>query len=46
MSRDGEATFRIEALLRLDHGITLYKVKSESEPFDRIVAESDLSPRP
>ncbi len=43
---NGTATFRIEALLRLDNGITLYKIKSETEPFDRIVAECDLALRP
>ena len=43
---NGAATFRIEGLLRLDDGGTLYKVKSDTEPFDRIVAERDLAPRP
>ena len=45
-ARDGAATFRIEELLRLDDGSTLYKVKSDAEPFDRIVAECDLALRP
>ncbi len=43
-SATASATFRIEQLLKLDDGITLYKVKSETEPFDRIVAECDLAP--
>jgi hypothetical protein len=42
-ARDGAATFRIEELLRLEDGMTLYKVKCEAEPFDRIVAECDLA---
>ena len=37
------ATYRIAELLLLDNGIILYKVKSETEPFDRIVAEPDLA---
>ncbi len=41
-TRDGAATFRVEELLQLDNGSTLYKVKSEAEPFDRILAEGDL----
>ena len=45
-ARDGAATFRIEELLRLDDGGTLYKVKSDIEPFDHIVAERDLALRP
>ncbi|HEY7669453.1 MAG TPA: hypothetical protein VH852_02345 [Hyphomicrobium sp.] len=42
-ARDDAATFRIEELLPLNDGITLYKVKCEAEPFDRIVAECDLA---
>jgi hypothetical protein len=45
-TRNGTATFRIEQLLQLEDGLTLYKVKSETEPFDRIVAECDLAVRP
>ncbi len=45
-SRDGAASFRIEELVRLDDGDTLYKVKNDAEPFDRIVAEGDLALRP
>ena len=35
-------TFRVEELLTLDDGLILYKVKSETEPFDRIVDEREL----
>ncbi len=45
-SRNGAASFRIEELLRLDNGDTLYKVKSDTEPFDRVVAECDLALMP
>jgi hypothetical protein len=38
--------YRIEQLVRLDSGVTLYKIKSETEPFDRIVDESDLATQP
>jgi hypothetical protein len=41
-TRTGPATFRIEELLTLDDGLILYKVKSEAEPFDRIVDEREL----
>jgi hypothetical protein len=43
---NGRATFHVEALSRLDNGIALSKIKSETEPFDRIVAECDLAQRP
>jgi hypothetical protein len=36
------ATFRVEQLLQLADGATLYTIKSEAEPFCRIVAEGDL----
>lgn len=37
-----EATYRIEQLLKLEDGATLYKIRNEVEPFDRVVAERDL----
>lgn len=37
-----EASYRIEQLLTLDGGATLYKVRNDDEPFDRVVAEHDL----
>ena len=38
-----EASYRIEQLLTLDDGDTLYKVRHDAEPFDRVVSERDLS---
>jgi hypothetical protein len=38
-----EAAFRIEQLLKLDDGATLYKIRADAEPFDRVVAEHDLT---
>jgi hypothetical protein len=37
--------YRIEQLLGPEDGVTLYKIRSEAEPFDRIVAECDLTMR-
>jgi hypothetical protein len=37
-----EASYRIEQLLKLDDGATLYKIRHDAEPFDRIVSERDL----
>ncbi len=37
--------YRIEQLLALDEGQTLYKIKADAEPFDRVVAERDLTRR-
>ena len=37
-----ESSYCIEQLLTLSDGNTLYKVRHEAEPFDRIVRESDL----
>jgi hypothetical protein len=45
-STDVAACFRIEQLVRLDDGDTLYKVKNDTEPFDRIVAACDLALSP
>jgi hypothetical protein len=41
-----EASYRIEQLLKLDCGGTLYKIRSDAEPFDRVVAEQQLTPPP
>ncbi len=38
-----EASYRIEQLLKLAGGDTLYKIRHDAEPFDRVVAERDLS---
>ncbi len=35
--------YRIEQLLTLEEGLTLYKIKTDAEPFDRVVAERDLT---
>lgn len=35
--------FRVMQLLHLDGGAMLYRIKCESEPFDRVVAEADLA---
>ena len=37
--------YRIKQLLRLQDGATLYKIKSEAEPFHRVVCECDLDLR-
>ena len=36
------AAFRIEQRLTLEDGHVLYKIKSEAEPFDRIIDEREL----
>ncbi|MEI9900057.1 MAG: hypothetical protein WDN31_07890 [Hyphomicrobium sp.] len=33
-----EASYRIEQLLQLGDGGTLYKIRCDAEPFDRVVA--------
>ena len=38
-----EASYRIEQLLKLRDGATLYKISNDAEPFDRVVAERDLA---
>jgi hypothetical protein len=38
-----EASYRIEQLLRLGDGDTLYKIRNDAEPFDRVVAEAELT---
>jgi hypothetical protein len=38
-----EASYRIEQLLTLQDGATLYKIRNDAEPFDRVVTERDLS---
>ncbi len=37
--------YRVEHLLKLPDGATLYTIKSEAEPFRRVVAASDLFQR-
>lgn len=38
-----EASYRIEQLLTLDGGATLYKVRTDAEPFDRVVTAQQLT---
>lgn len=38
-----EASYRIEQLLPLGDGDTLYKIRNDAEPFDRVVAEGELT---
>jgi hypothetical protein len=38
-----EASYRIEQLLTLDSGATLYKIRSDAEPFDRIANGRQLT---
>ncbi|MFA5898456.1 MAG: hypothetical protein WC829_05025 [Hyphomicrobium sp.] len=37
-----EASYRIEQLLRLNDGVTLYKIRNDAEPFDHVVTERQL----
>lgn len=37
-----EASYRIEQLLKLEGGATLYTVRNDHEPFDRVVGEQEL----
>ena len=39
------ASFRIKQLVQLEGGGLLYKIKSDCEPFDRIVDEHELIPQ-
>ena len=41
----GLTLFRIKQLVRLEGGGLLYKIKSDGEPFDRIVDEHELIPQ-
>jgi hypothetical protein len=38
-------SFRVEQLVQLEGGGLLYKIKSDGEPFDRIVDEHELIPQ-
>jgi hypothetical protein len=38
-------SFRIKQLVPLDCGSALYRIRSEREPFDRIVSEDLLAPQ-
>jgi hypothetical protein len=41
----GKLEYRIEELLRLADGAMLYWIKSDAEPFQRVVSERDLDLR-
>lgn len=40
----GTTSFRVEKLVALAGGQLLYRIKCESEPFDRIVDEHEIIP--
>jgi hypothetical protein len=42
----GRGAYRVEQLLELADGGTLYRVKCDAEPFHRIVSERDVARRP
>ena len=37
--------YRVEHLMKLPDGATFYTIRCEAEPFERVVAASDLAPR-
>ena len=45
MPKAEAAVFRVESLLKMPDGGTLYTIRSEAEPFERVVAASDLDKR-
>ena len=45
MPKAEAAVYRVEQLLKLPDGATLYTIKSETEPFERVVSEYDLDRR-
>jgi hypothetical protein len=45
MPKAEAAVYRVEKLLKLPDGATLYTIKNEAEPFERVVAASDLDAR-
>ena len=45
MPKAEAAVYRVEQLLKLPDGATLYTIKSETEPFERVVSECDLDRR-
>lgn len=44
-SEAAECAYRIEQLVKTMEGPTLYKIKADAEPFDRVVTERDLKRR-
>lgn len=45
MPKAEAAVYRVERLLKAGDGATLYTIKNEAEPFERLVATSDLDRR-
>ena len=45
MPKAEAAVYRVENLLKLPDGATLYTISCEAEPFERVVAASDLDQR-
>jgi hypothetical protein len=45
MPKAEAAVYRVENMLKMPDGATLYTIKSEAEPFERVVAASDLDRR-
>ena len=41
----GEREYRIEQLVEIGEGSTLYRIQSASEPFSRVVSEAELVTR-
>ena len=41
--REAPLPYRIEGLMHLDDGATLYTIRNDAEPFDRVVVEHDLA---
>ncbi len=45
MPKAEAAVYRVERLLKTTEGVTLYTIKSEAEPFERVVDAADLDRR-
>jgi hypothetical protein len=43
MPKAAAAVYRVENLLKTADGATLYTIKSDAEPFERLVSASDLN---
>lgn len=43
MPKAAAAVYRVENLLKTPDGATLYTIKSDAEPFERLVSASDLN---
>ena len=45
MPKATAAVYRVENLLKTQDGATLYTIKSDAEPFERLVSAQDLNRR-